>query len=54
MDRDEYVREIHRVEDALKKTRSEKLRRDYTKYLRRLKQELNYYDRQMMLWEKRT
>ena len=43
--------EIDRVENALKKTASEKLRHDYGKYLKRLKRDLKYYDRQMKTWQ---
>ena len=38
-----HLAEIERVEIALRKTKSEKLTRDYTKYLLRLKRELNEY-----------
>ena len=47
MNRSEIVNEIKRVEQALAKTKSDKLRRDYGKYLKRLCRELNYYDNQM-------
>lgn len=36
----EYEKEIARVEKAIERTQSEHLKRDYTKYLRRLKGEL--------------
>lgn len=35
----ELEQEIERVENALKKTKSEHLQRDYMKYLKRLKRE---------------
>lgn len=38
-----HLAEIKRVEIALAKTKSEKLKRDYTKYLLQLKQELKEY-----------
>ena len=44
MNRQEIDLEILRVENALKKTKSEKLTRDYSKYLLRLKREARYYD----------
>lgn len=37
---DNLVAEIKRVEEALSKTRSPHLRRDYEKYLKRLKKRL--------------
>ena len=54
MDRDELVKEIERVENALRKTSSYKLRHDYGKYLKRLYRELRYYDRQRYNYGKRT
>lgn len=38
-----HLAEIKRVELALRKTKSEKLKRDYTKYLLQLKRELKEY-----------
>lgn len=38
--KDEILKEIARVEAALEKTKSEHLRRDYEKYLKRLRAEL--------------
>ena len=49
--RDELVAEIKRVEKAIKKTDSEKLRRDYKKHLHRIKKDLREYDRQMGQWQ---
>ena len=46
-DRYELVCEIGRVEMALQDTKSEKLRHDYGKHLKRLYRELRYYDKQM-------
>ena len=51
MNRDEIIAEIRRVEDALKRTASWKLKRDYGKYLKRLYRDLRYYDRKMKLWQ---
>lgn len=39
---DDYHREIERVEAALKKTESHFQKRDYNKYLKRLRGELSY------------
>ena len=50
MDREELVKEIERVEQALSKTNSRKLRNDYTKYLRKMRRELDFYDRSMKQW----
>lgn len=51
MTREELVNEIQRVEVAINKTNSRKLRTDYTKYLRKMRRELNYYDRNMEQWQ---
>ena len=45
MNRTELVAEINRIETALLKTASHKLKSDYGKYLKRLYRELRYYDR---------
>ena len=45
MNREELRKEIIRVETALRKTTSKHLRKDYSKYLRRLRKELDFYDR---------
>lgn len=45
MNREELDAEILRVRNALKKTRSDKLSRDYSKYLRKLLREARDYDR---------
>lgn len=50
-DRYDIVCEIGRVEMALQDTKSEKLRHDYGKYLKRLYRDLRYYDRQMKKWQ---
>lgn len=47
MTRSEIIAEIRRVETALQNTDSRKLRHDYGKYLKRLYQNLRYYDRHM-------
>ena len=36
--------EIRRLEDAIRRTRSDRLRRDYGKAVRRMKKELRAYD----------
>lgn len=54
MNRADIVNEISRVETALKKTASHKLRSDYGKYLKRLYKDLRYYDRSMERWQKQT
>lgn len=51
MNRQELIKEIERVETAINKSKSRKLRTDYTKYLRKLRRELNYYDRSMKQWQ---
>lgn len=45
MNRDELIGEILRVENALKKATSYKLRHDYGKYLKRLHKDLKYYNK---------
>lgn len=42
--REETIEEIERVEAALAKTDSWKLRKDYGKHLKRLYNELRYFD----------
>lgn len=42
--REETINEIIRVRKALKTTTSQKLTRDYRKYLQRLERELKEYD----------
>lgn len=51
MNREELAAEIRRVEDALRKTDSRKLRSDYGKYLKKLHQNLRYYDKRMKQWQ---
>lgn len=51
MNREELLKEINRVETALRKTRSKKLKHDYGKHLKRLYNDLHYYDRQMGQWQ---
>ena len=46
--RDKYVSEIRRLEAAVKKTDSKFLKADYTKAIRRMKRELEQYDRFQM------
>lgn len=48
MNRDQLLTEINRVEQALRKTASKKLQRDYGKHLKRLYKELRYYDNAML------
>ena len=45
MNRTELIAEIKRVEQALNKTTSRKLKHDYGRYLKRLYQNLKYYDK---------
>lgn len=45
MNREELIAEINRVETALQKTTSHKLRHDYGKHLKRLYRDLRYYDK---------
>jgi hypothetical protein len=42
--RDAHVRKIERLKDACKRTRSDYLRRDYGKAIRRMESELRQYD----------
>lgn len=42
--REAQVNEIERVKDALRRTRSEKLRKQYKIHLKRLQTELRIYD----------
>ena len=51
MNRSELIAEIRRVEEALQKTNSRKLKHDYGKHLKRLYQNLRYYDRNMKQWQ---
>ena len=51
MNREELRKEIIRVETALQKTTSRHLHKDYSKYLRRLRKELDFYDRSMKKWQ---
>lgn len=50
MNREELLAEINRIETALRKTTSKKLKNDYGKHLKRLYKDLHYYDRQMGKW----
>ena len=45
MNREELIREIMRVEEALQKTTSHKLKHDYGKHLKRLYRDLSYYNK---------
>ena len=51
MNRGELINEIQRIEAALRKTTSRKLKSDYGKYLKRLYRDLKYYDRNMKRWQ---
>lgn len=42
--RERHEAEIRRLEDAIRRTRSDHLRRDYGKAVRRMKKELRAYD----------
>ena len=43
--RDRHIAEMRRLEEAISKTKSEKLRTDYGKALRRMQHELKIYDK---------
>lgn len=43
--REEYVAEIRRMEAAVEQTKSEYLKRDYGKAIKRMKKELAEYDK---------
>lgn len=43
--RDKYVQEMKRLKDAINRTKSEYLRCDYEKALRKMEKELKEYDR---------
>lgn len=43
--RAKHIAEIRRLEEAIKRTNSEYLKRDYTKNLNMMKKELREYDR---------
>lgn len=47
MSREQLLAEINRVEQALGRTNSQKLRHDYGKHLKRLYKDLRYYDNAM-------
>jgi hypothetical protein len=51
MGRDEIIKEIQRAEKVLQTTNSRKLRHDYGKHLKRLYQNLKYYDGKMKTWQ---
>lgn len=51
MNRTELLTEIRRVEEALQKTTSRKIKHDYGRYLKRLYSNLRYYDRSMEKWQ---
>lgn len=51
MNRKEIVAEIERVKTAIDKSKSQKLKHDYGKHLKRLYQNLKYYDKQMGKWQ---
>ena len=51
MNKEELIKEIMRVKEALAKTNSPYLKRDYGKYLKRLYRDLKYYDRNMNRWQ---
>lgn len=53
-DRYDLVREINRVEMAIKNTDSWKLKHDYGKYLKKLYRDLKYYDKAMKNYGKRA
>ncbi|MED4061685.1 hypothetical protein [Priestia megaterium] len=43
--REKFVQEMKRMEEAIERTNSEYLKYDYTKALKRMKLELAYYDK---------
>ena len=43
--RERHIAEMNRLEDAISRTKSYKLKRDYTKTLNRMRKELIQYDR---------
>lgn len=43
--REKFVDEMKRIEEALKKTKSKYLKKDYSKALRDMKRELRDYDK---------
>lgn len=43
--REKFVQEMKRLEEAIEKTKSEYLKYDYSKALKRMKLELAYYDK---------
>lgn len=43
--REKHVAEINRLKDAIERTNSEYLKRDYSKALKRMQAELREYDR---------
>ena len=51
MNREQIIAEIERVKKALAKTTSKKLKHDYGKHLKRLQQNLYYYDKRMKEYE---
>ena len=52
--REAFEAEIHRLEDAKRRSTSEHLRRDYGKAIRRMRAELRDYDRFRQEGNKRT
>jgi hypothetical protein len=50
--REKFVEEINRLKIAIKKTKSIKLRNDYTKAVKRMLKELAEYDRFMKEYNK--
>ena len=47
--RDKYIQEINRIQEAINNSKSKYLIRDYKKALKRMKRELDFYDRQVNL-----
>ena len=48
--RADLIKEIQRIETALSKTDSPKLKHDYGKYLKKLQQRLKFYDKSVKSW----
>jgi hypothetical protein len=42
--REKHIKEMRRLEEAIEKTKSEKLKKDYGKALNRMRHELKIYD----------
>lgn len=52
--RQDIINDINRMREAIKKTESPMLIRDYSKGIRRKQKELRTYDRYMREWQRKT